>query len=297
MIQDTGERLIPELHKHSLTYGEHLSRYLSVTEIVKGKKVLDVACGVGYGTQLLAKTAKEVDGADISEEAINYAKEHYQAKNVTFTVSDATALPYKTGEFDVVVSFETIEHITNQVAFVKEVRRVLKPGGVFVVSTPNDDEFMEGNEFHVHEFDLAEMKKVVGKAFKNSQLYFQGTWFAAGVFDQSVFEQGGHLTTDVVQMYQQNKEKAIFYIAVCSDADVPVLRQPVALADRWSSKEDFERDNVRQGRYSELEQQYQQAQTDTVRLSAELEQLRKRLETVHGSLPFRIINKIFRIDR
>lgn len=297
MIEDTGERLIPELHKHSITYGEHLSRYMSVTDIVKGKNVLDAACGVGYGTQLLAKSASSVTGVDYSEDAIAYAKEHYSSKNVSFDVSDATKMPYKDASFDVVISFETIEHIHNPTAFVKEVRRVLKPGGVFVVSTPNDDEFTEGNVYHVHEFDLKEMNKVVGGAFKNVKLYFQGTWFAAAVISQELFEQGGQFKTDVVQMYEQPKEKAIFYIAVCSDGDLPELNQPVSLADRWSGKEDQENDLERKKILQNLNDEKEAINKQRAEFEAHSQELGQRLNKIHSSYLFKILNRLTNLDR
>lgn len=269
MIEDTGERLIPALHKHSLTYGEHLSRYMTVAKLVKGKKVLDIACGVGYGSQFIAKTAKEVWGADRSKDAVAYAKKNYKAPNLNFKVTDALKMDFKDATFDVVVSLETIEHLPEPAKFVAEVRRVLKPGGVFVVSTPNDNEFTEGNVYHVHEFDLAEMEKVVGGAFKNYKLYFQGTWFAAAILDQKTFEKGGDMQAAVVQMHPQPKEKAIYYIAVCSDSRLPELEQSVALADHWSSKDDLERHEARVKHIEGLEK-------ELINLSKHAEDLKKR---------------------
>src|SRR3990167_2932557 len=160
-MQDTGERMIPEHHKGNIIYGEHMSRYLAVAGTVEGKVVLDIACGTGYGTQIIAKDAAKVYGVDISKETIEYAKENFNAPNITYKLGNASKIPLDDNSVDVVVSFETIEHVKEYEKFVDEVKRVLKDNGQFIVSTPNDDEFIDDNEFHVHEFQFTELKELV----------------------------------------------------------------------------------------------------------------------------------------
>ena len=125
-LKDTGERLIAEGNESTLTYGEHISRYLSVEELVKDKVVLDVASGSGYGSYLLAKTAKKVIGADRSLEAVKYSEKKYARKNIEFIQSDAENIEkIENDSVDVVVSFETLEHLQNPHKFIEEVKREL----------------------------------------------------------------------------------------------------------------------------------------------------------------------------
>ncbi len=121
------------------TENEHLARYQFAMELVAGKRVADIACGSGYGTQMLSSAgARSVHGMDISEEAVEFARQQYNTANVTYSVGNAQDLmTISDGEFDVVVSFETIEHIEDVEAYLDEMKRILCPGGVFVVSSPD----------------------------------------------------------------------------------------------------------------------------------------------------------------
>lgn len=240
-MKDTGERLIPKLHDRSIAYGEHLVRYKSVSQIVKNKTVLDIACGTGYGTQIIANNAKKVIGIDLSEEAIAYAKKNYPHKNVTYQQGDATNIPLPDKSVDVVVSLETIEHIPEPESFVKEVKRVLKPGGQFVVSTPNDDEFTEGNIYHVHEFDFRELDRLMKKYFQNFEYYFQGSWFSSGILTKQNFEEKFQMNDMLVEKsFKQKYSKAIYFIAVASDKEIDILTPSVAIADVYSAKKEQE---------------------------------------------------------
>ena len=93
---------------------QHLSRYQFALQYVDGKKVLDAGCGTGYGVDIIASKASEAIGVDMSEEAVNYARQNCKRENVKFCVGDATHLDFlKDKEFDVVLSFEAIEHVPN----------------------------------------------------------------------------------------------------------------------------------------------------------------------------------------
>lgn len=245
-MKDTGERLIPEGNHKTLTYGEHLARYQSVLSSVKGKTVVDIASGAGYGTNLIAKHAKLVTGIDYSIEAIEYSKKLYKAKNLKFVQGDAQNIPIKDSSIDVVVSLETIEHIHDPEKFVKEVKRILKPSGQFIVSTPNDDEYIEDNEFHLHEFQLKELKKLINKYFKNSTYYYQGSYFSAGVYDENLFTKEGSYSGKTTKTFGQPINKAIYFIASASDDDVALLDNNTVIADSWNTKDDIQRDKERQ---------------------------------------------------
>ncbi len=117
----------------------HLERYRYAGRHTAGKRVLDIATGIGYGAHLLATTGKaaEVVGVDVAEDAIRQARERYGNSNTQYSVIEPGVLPYHNDRFDVVVSFETIEHTSDRGLFLRELHRVLAPGGLLVISTPN----------------------------------------------------------------------------------------------------------------------------------------------------------------
>lgn len=142
-LQDTGERMIPGFHGRTIMYAEHMTRYIAAQELSDGKVVLDIAAGSGYGTNILAQKAKKAYGVDVSPDAIKYAQENYGAKNIEFLVGDAEEIPLPDKSVDLVITFETIEHVKNYKKFLSEISRVLKEDGLAIVSTPNDEEFTE----------------------------------------------------------------------------------------------------------------------------------------------------------
>ena len=131
----TGERFTPECVRE-INY-EHLHRYAFALELVRGKRVLDAACGEGYGSALLAGAASSVSAVDISEQAVQHARGRYQASNLDFHASDCRDLPFASDEFDCIVSFETLEHLQDHDGLMQEFRRVLKPGGFLLLSSPD----------------------------------------------------------------------------------------------------------------------------------------------------------------
>ncbi len=136
----TGERFVPGIDDAELAM-EHYQRYYSALPLVRGKKVLDAACGEGYGTALLAKAAAHVTGIDISPDAIARAKGSYsQEGRVRFIEGSIAELPLEDYSIDVVVSFETIEHVPEDIQhkFLDEIARVLKKDGFLIMSTPKD---------------------------------------------------------------------------------------------------------------------------------------------------------------
>lgn len=167
----TGERFVPGAAEAiGEMWFEHWHRYHYISAFVAGKAVLDVACGEGYGAALISKAAHTVDGVDISSDAIRHAKERYSARgNLTFHEASCAALPFADATFDVVVSFETIEHIHEQTAFLDEVKRVLKADGLFIISSPNKAEYTDKrqyqNEFHVSELYRPELEALLTPRF------------------------------------------------------------------------------------------------------------------------------------
>jgi SAM-dependent methyltransferase len=174
-IEHTGERMVPE-SSSGYTLWEHLYRYQFATRYIKGRNVLDIACGEGYGTfALQAAGAVSVIGMDVSEETCQHARSKY---DIDARVADATAIPLDNDTLDVVVSFETIEHITEPDQFLRECARILRPAGTLVISTPNVDAFnpgrsAENNPYHCSEMTREEFCAALARHFDSFELYCQ----------------------------------------------------------------------------------------------------------------------------
>ncbi len=236
-LPDDSERMIPAYHKGKTIYGEHIVRYVSAQELVKGKVVLDIASGSGYGTHLLSQTAKKVYGVDISDISIQYAQQTYGAENIEYLVGDGEKIPLPDNSVEIVTSFETIEHIPNYRQFMKEVSRVLKDDGLFVLSTPNDVEFAEGNHFHLHEFEYKELLKLIDVHFKHTKSYFQGTWVYNALVDEDTMS--NERTFDITTMNTAPipRDKSIYFYVLCSNRTITETVKPVAaIAEHWSAR-------------------------------------------------------------
>lgn len=237
-IEDTGERMVPAYHKGHMVYGEHIVRYVAAREVVRGKVVLDIASGSGYGTSELAKSAEKVIGVDLNKEAIKYAKKNYGAKNVDFINGKATEIPLKSNSVDVVVSFETIEHINDYQKFMQEITRVLKQDGLLILSTPNDVEFPEGNHFHVHEFKYEELQKLAKKYFENVENYFQATWLYNALLREDQLSKEWVKEVETLQTAPVDKKKATYFYMLCSNRDITESLSSVsAISEHWSAKQ------------------------------------------------------------
>jgi GT2 family glycosyltransferase/SAM-dependent methyltransferase len=166
------ERFDPSGQHGRIAY-EHLHRYAICREHVSGKRVLDLACGTGYGTALLAMAAAQAVGVDISQSAIREARKRHARSGLRYQIGDCYDLPFEAGSFDVVVANEMIEHVDDHDTLVAEAKRVLAPGGLFLVSTPNRpvyNRYKTPNPFHVSEMDLPEFERLLGRHFKVVQM-------------------------------------------------------------------------------------------------------------------------------
>lgn len=242
-LKDTGERMIPAYHKSHMVYGEHIVRYEAAGDIVKDKVVLDIASGSGYGTSHLAQSAKKVYGVDVDKDAIAYAKKNYAAKNIEFVLGDGTKIPLADNLVDVIVSFETIEHIENYETFMKEVSRVLKPDGLLILSTPNDVEFPETNHFHIHEFEKKELEGLVAKYFKHTKSYFQGTWLYNALLDETKLSDEWEEQITTIQTAPIKTSQCIYFYMLCSNKPITQSLKPLAaISEHWSERRRQEND-------------------------------------------------------
>lgn len=243
-IADTGERMVPAYHKTHMVYGEHIVRYRAAQEIVKGLTILDIASGSGYGSALLGETASEVYGVDVSDDAIDYATKNYSSKNVSFIKGDGTKIPLKDNQVDIVVSFETIEHIEDYKTFMKEVKRVLKPEGLFILSTPNEIEFPESNHFHIHEFEEKELSDLAKEFFKYKKSYYQATWLYNGLFPASLTTTEWEKSIPTMQTAPIDNKKCIYFYMLLSNREISEEVEPLAaISEHWSERSIQEYEN------------------------------------------------------
>ena len=171
----TGERFTPE--ERGPIWYEHWHRYAEAVHLARGKRVLDAACGEGYGSFLLADGARSVVGVDVSSEVVAHARIRYPRPNLVFAQASVTHLPLRDTSIDLVVSFETVEHLANQRSMLAEFRRVLAPDGILVISSPNrpvyNEEAGAENHFHVKELDRSEFAGLLDPFFPQQAWYGQ----------------------------------------------------------------------------------------------------------------------------
>ncbi len=225
MSEFTGERLIPGEVDVNL-FNEHMARYAFAARLAAGKRVLDAGCGTGYGSAELARLASSVVGADLAPEAVEFARAHYRAHNLRFEQASCTALPHPDASFDLVVAFEVIEHLNGWRQLLIEARRLLAPGGQFVVSTPNRLYYTESrgaegpNPFHVHEFDFDEFRAELSAVFPHVALFLEN--HAEGVVFQPC--PAGNTSEVRVEAADARPADSHFFVAVC--AHRPQLGNP-----------------------------------------------------------------------
>jgi SAM-dependent methyltransferase len=217
LAEFTGERVIPGQVDIDLL-NEHVARYTFAARLARGKRVLDAGCGAGYGSAELAHEAEQVTGIDRDAGALDYARANYPMANLAFEQASCESLPYDSGRFDLVVAFEVIEHLEDWRGFLAETRRVLSPGGQFVVSTPNKDYYTESrgaqgaNPFHVHEFGFDEFRSELLAVFPHVALFLEN--HVEGVTFQP-FDPSN--TTDVrVDAAEPDPAGSHFFLAVCA---------------------------------------------------------------------------------
>jgi ubiquinone/menaquinone biosynthesis C-methylase UbiE len=179
----TGERYVPELRGQ--IYYEHFHRYAMVLELARGKDVLDIACGEGYGTAALALVARTAIGVDLDPDSVRHASARYMAMNVGFRAGDCTQIPAGDASFDVAVSFETIEHLTEQERMLGELKRVLRPDGLLVISSPNKLVYSDGrsfqNPFHQRELYFHEFRDMLRSFFPKVRIFGQRVFAASAI--------------------------------------------------------------------------------------------------------------------
>jgi len=217
-MEFTGERVVPGKVEPDL-FNEHLSRYFFARGFASSRRVLDLGCGTGYGTAILAEAAKNVIAVDISREAITYAMENYRRQGLDFLVADCIQLPIRSATQDLVVCFEVVEHLSEQHRLLDEISRVLKPDGLLLMSTPNrryyTEERQEINPYHTHEFDHQEFSSYLRRCFEGVEICFQNHVSSIFLGNPEVHK---GLNTHVEGRDPNSKTASNFFLAVCAKA-------------------------------------------------------------------------------
>ncbi|MEI7444261.1 MAG: glycoside hydrolase family 99-like domain-containing protein [Burkholderiales bacterium] len=174
-LEWTGERYLPEVGGEIGL--EHTHRYLLARALAAGRDVLDIACGEGYGSAILAATARSVVGVDIDETAVGHARARYPRQNLRFQPGRADRIPLADASVDLIVSFETLEHHDAHDAMLQECRRVLRPGGLLCISSPDRYEYSERpgttNPYHVRELSRSEFEQLLRRHFRHVRMFGQ----------------------------------------------------------------------------------------------------------------------------
>lgn len=186
-MEFTGERFTPECERE--IWYEHVHRYAFALNFCRGRTVLDAACGEGYGSAMLAASAEHVTGIDVAAETIEHARTRYaKPGKLEFEVADCTNLPFEADSFDLVVSFETLEHLQQQAEMLAEFRRVLRPHGLLILSSPDRAEYSDrqgfDNPFHVRELYRGELEQLISASFPACRILGQKLMFHSAVYDE-----------------------------------------------------------------------------------------------------------------
>jgi ubiquinone/menaquinone biosynthesis C-methylase UbiE len=240
----TGERFVPGVPGE--IWVEHWHRYHFAAPWARGRTAIDVACGEGYGTALLAGAAAHVTGVDVSPQAIEHARKTYGAiPNARFVEASCTKLPFADASIDLAVSFETIEHIEGQERFMDELARVLGPEGLLLMSCPNKLEYSDkrnyANEFHVKELYREELASLVAARFPHSRWFGQRPTFYSVIAPEDAGAHGAQLVESSEKAPQETRSSLShpLYFLVAASRSTAALGQGVLPLSVFVDRDDW----------------------------------------------------------
>jgi 2-polyprenyl-3-methyl-5-hydroxy-6-metoxy-1,4-benzoquinol methylase len=221
----TGERLETFIRNETMT--EHLHRYAIVLEWIKGKEVLDIACGEGYGANLMADIAAAVTAVDIDAAVIEKARIKYTKRNLSFVSCAATTTPFASQSFDIITCFETIEHLEEQDNLMQELKRLLKPDGLLFISTP-DKRIYSGqsgyrNPYHLKELYEKDFTALIEKYFTHSKLYRQLSFTGSLITDNANTAVHRFYQGDYAKIEGEKTLPAPYMILLAGDDKLPLI--------------------------------------------------------------------------
>lgn len=238
-LEFTGERFTPECVRE--IWYEHWHRYALVRPWAQGRRVLDAACGEGYGSALLAPTAATVLGLDIDPAAIAHARVRYGAQsNLRYEQADATRLQLPAASFDLVVSFETLEHVEAHDELLDGLSHALAEDGLLVISSPDKASYSDAagfrNEYHVRELYRDEFERLLRGRFAHVHLYAQRLLFQSAIWSLEPAAAAGpshHATAGADgEVADGLRYTPLYFIAVCSRRPLPPLPPSSWFGDR-----------------------------------------------------------------
>jgi GT2 family glycosyltransferase/SAM-dependent methyltransferase len=206
---------------------EHYHRYLLAREFCRGKDVLDIASGEGYGAALLAQVARTAIGVEIDPETVQAARREFQRPNLRYEQGDARAIPLPDASIDVAVSFETLEHLVEHDAFLGQLARVLRPGGLLIISTPDRDVYSAGgvppNPYHVLELTRPEFHSLLSRHFAHAETVAQRSLIGSVILGASNAEPilSFEKRSDAVIEGSRHLARAPYLVAFASNAPLP----------------------------------------------------------------------------
>jgi GT2 family glycosyltransferase/SAM-dependent methyltransferase len=287
-LEWTGERLTTAVGGQVEI--EHLHRYFLARHMCRGMDVLDVASGEGYGSAFLAQTARSVVGIELSVQSATHAKASYHAPNLHFVVADARNIPLPNACLDIVVSFETIEHFFEHDCFMREVRRVLRPRGRLVISTPERDVYSPfdtaPNPYHLRELSRVEFVRLLSGTFKHVVLKGQRPLLGSAlVAEQPMEPTRGVLTFErrgpTHFESSEGVPRPIYLLANASDSPITHFPDSLYLESNGIDELLGQRLEIElHGRDAALAE----AGTYARKLEADLETTRAALEAAHAAL-------------
>lgn len=222
-----GERFLPGQMKGSIEL-EHIHRYRFASQLVQGMDVLDIASGEGYGSAFLASFARHVTGVDIAQDAITHASLKYRAENLKYIQGSCADIPLGDHTVDIVVSFETIEHHAEHEAMMAEIKRVLRPDGILVISTPDRFEYSDRNSFHnpfhVKELYLDGFRDLISTYFAEHTLFAQKVILGSVLSSDDTNSRFAFETLGSDAPALPNMPCPQYWVAIASDGKLPEVR-------------------------------------------------------------------------
>lgn len=231
-VNGHAERFVPELMHGELVEAEHLGRYWWLSGLASGRRVLDAGCGAGYGSQILHDAgALSVTAVDISPQVIE-AVGGRVSSGIALGVADLRDLPFPDDSFDLISCFEVIEHVEDPDPILSELARVLAPGGVLAVSTPNRDASLGTNPHHPNEMTPDEIAAAMARHLPFVRLARQHSWMLTSIFEDDTFRMhgGAPIELDLRKLWAAEPGEESYTIALAGTTRPPMLRNQGALS-------------------------------------------------------------------
>ena len=240
----TGERYLPGV-AGEIAY-EHCHRYAVARRFVAGRRVLDAACGEGYGSALLADVARRVVGVDIDPAVVAGAGARYGARdNLAFHAASVTMLPLPDASVDAIVSFETIEHLeaADQSAMLAEFARVLAPEGILILSSPNRPEYSDArdyvNPFHRCELDRGELAAKLDRGFPARRWFGQRRYLGSAIWGEVDGDRYEALSGSAVRVHEAGAPAPLYFVVIAA-RDAAALPSAAPALSLYADADDSE---------------------------------------------------------